>query len=52
MSLIVTGGQRADCIQFEPILEKIRAPKPGPGRPRKKPDSVAADKTVPPPGHT
>ncbi len=27
-----------------PVLEKIRVPKAGPGRPRKKPDSVAADK--------
>jgi transposase len=26
------------------VLEKIRVPKLGPGRPRKKPDSVAADK--------
>jgi hypothetical protein len=33
-----------DCTQFKPVLEKIRVPKPGPGGPRKKPDSVAADK--------
>ncbi|GLU47299.1 IS5 family transposase [Nocardiopsis ansamitocini] len=44
LSLIVTPGQRADCTQFEPVLEKIRVPRTGPGRPRKKPDSVAADK--------
>ncbi|MFD7835255.1 IS5 family transposase [Streptomyces sp. NPDC059761] len=44
LSLIVTPGQRADCTQFKPVLEKIRVPKFGPGRPRKKPDSVAADK--------
>ncbi|MCJ0875661.1 IS5 family transposase [Streptomyces sp. AP-93] len=44
LSLIVTPGQRADCTQFKPVLEKIRVPKLGPGRPRKKPDSVAADK--------
>ncbi|MFD6555240.1 IS5 family transposase [Streptomyces sp. NPDC058398] len=44
LSLIVTPGQRADCTQLKPVLEKIRVPKPGPGRPRKKPDSVAADK--------
>ncbi|MFD7097625.1 transposase [Streptomyces xanthophaeus] len=43
MSLIVTPGQRADCTQFKPVLERIRVPKPGPGRPRKKPDSVTAD---------
>ncbi|MFD4764351.1 IS5 family transposase [Streptomyces sp. NPDC058439] len=44
LSLIVTPGQRADCTQFKPVLEKIRVPRPGPGRPRKKPDSLAADK--------
>lgn len=44
LSLIVTPGQRADCTQFEPVLEKIRVLRRGPGRPRKKPDSVAADK--------
>ncbi|WP_435594498.1 IS5 family transposase [Streptomyces panacea] len=44
LSLIVTPGQRADCTQFKTVLEKIRVPKLGPGRPRKKPDSVAADK--------
>ncbi|RSS57658.1 IS5 family transposase [Streptomyces sp. WAC01280] len=44
LSLIVTPGQRADCTQFEPVLEKIRVPRIGPGRPRKKPDSLAADK--------
>jgi transposase len=26
------------------VLEKIRVPRPGPGRPRTKPDSLAADK--------
>ncbi|WP_405798114.1 IS5 family transposase [Streptomyces sp. NBC_01506] len=44
LSLIVTPGQRADCTQFKPVLEKIRVPKSGPGRPRRKPDSVAADR--------
>ncbi|MFF2640271.1 IS5 family transposase [Streptomyces niveus] len=44
LSLIVTAGQRADCTQFKPVLETICVPRPGPGRPRKKPDSIAADK--------
>ncbi len=44
LSLIVTPGQRADCTQFVPVLEKIRVPRLGLGRPRKKPGSVAADK--------
>lgn len=44
LSLIITPGQRADCTQFEPVLEKNRVPRIGPGRPRKKPDSLPADK--------
>ncbi|WP_443063694.1 IS5 family transposase [Streptomyces sp. NBC_00659] len=44
LSLIVTPGQRADCTQFVRVLEKIRVPRLALGRPRKKPDSVAADK--------
>ncbi|WP_408645948.1 IS5 family transposase [Streptomyces odonnellii] len=44
LSLIVTAGRRADCTQFVSVLEKIRVPRLGWGRPRKKPDSVAADK--------
>lgn len=44
LSLVVTGGQRADCTQFQTVLAKIRVPRVGPGRPRTKPDSVAADK--------
>lgn len=44
MFLIVTPGQRADCTQFVSVLEKIRVPRLAPGRPRKKPDSLAADK--------
>ncbi|TSB17543.1 IS5 family transposase [Streptomyces benahoarensis] len=44
LSLIVTPGPRADCTQFKLVLEKIRVPKRGPGRPRKKPDSLAADR--------
>ncbi|MFF8480920.1 IS5 family transposase [Streptomyces antibioticus] len=44
LSLIVTPGQRADCTQLKPVLEKIRVTKIEPGRPRNKPYSVAADK--------
>ncbi|MFC9757117.1 IS5 family transposase [Streptomyces sp. NPDC056921] len=44
LSLVITPGQRADCTQFTLVLEKIRVPRCGPGRPRKKPQSVAADK--------
>ncbi|MGW3451484.1 IS5 family transposase [Streptomyces sp. NPDC001076] len=44
LSLVVTPGQRADCTQFQTVLAKICVPRVGPGRPRTKPDSVAADK--------
>ncbi|GGU46303.1 IS5 family transposase [Streptomyces coeruleorubidus] len=44
LSLVITGGQRADCTQFTTVLEKIRVPRTRPGRPRTKPDSLAADK--------
>ncbi|MGW7412114.1 IS5 family transposase [Streptomyces sp. NPDC054863] len=42
--LIVTPGQRADCTQFIAVLDKVRVPRFGGGRPRVKPDSLAADK--------
>ncbi|MFC8496018.1 transposase [Streptomyces sp. NPDC057235] len=44
LSLLITPGQRADCTQFEPVMNKIRVPRLGPGRPRRTPNSVAADK--------
>ncbi|WP_326614322.1 IS5 family transposase [Streptomyces scopuliridis] len=48
LSLMVTPGERADCTRFGPVLEKIRVPRPGAGeQPRKKPDSVSADKAIP-----
>ncbi|WP_369149241.1 transposase [Streptomyces sp. R44] len=42
--LLVTAGQRGDSPQFEPVLEAIRVPKPGCGRPRSKPLRVRGDK--------
>ncbi|MFI1869516.1 transposase [Streptomyces jumonjinensis] len=44
LSLVVTPGQRADRTRFKLVLERIRVPKSRPGRPRRKPDGVAADK--------
>ncbi|MEU1710683.1 transposase [Streptomyces sp. NPDC005706] len=44
LSLLVTAGQRHDSPQFQPVLESIRVPRTGPGRPRTKPDRVRADK--------
>ncbi|MFJ3581711.1 IS5 family transposase [Streptomyces sp. NPDC090127] len=44
MSIVVTAGQRGDSPQFEPVLEKVRVPRIGPGRPRVRPDRMRADK--------
>ncbi|WP_374214029.1 IS5 family transposase [Streptomyces sp. A3M-1-3] len=44
MSIVITAGQRGDSPQFEPVLENIRVPRIGPGRPRRRPDRVRADK--------
>jgi hypothetical protein len=41
---MVTAGQAGDSPQFEPVLEAIRVPRPGPGRPRCRPDRVLGDK--------
>ena len=44
LSVLVTAGQRGDSPQFQPVLERIRVPRPGGGRPRSRPDRVLADK--------
>lgn len=47
MSFTLTAGQRGDAPQFQPVLERISVPRPGPGRPRTRPDRVLADKAYP-----
>lgn len=44
LSVLVTAGQRGDSPQFQAVLERIRVPRPGPGRPRSRPDRALADK--------
>ncbi|WP_373295091.1 IS5 family transposase [Streptomyces fuscichromogenes] len=44
LAILVTPGQRHDSICTRPLLERIRVPRPGPGRPRCRPDQVMADK--------
>ncbi|MEZ7124704.1 IS5 family transposase [Nonomuraea sp. AD125B] len=44
LSLVLTPGQYGDSPQFRPVLGAIRVPRLGPGRPRTRPDSLAADK--------
>lgn len=44
LSLVTTAGQVADCPMMVPVLEAIRVARPGPGRPRTRPQRVLADK--------
>jgi transposase len=44
LSILVTAGQRGDSPQFQAVLEGIRVPRLGAGRPRTRPDRVLADK--------
>jgi transposase len=41
---VLTAGQAHDSTQLEPVLDAIRVPRAGRGRPRKRPDMVLADK--------
>jgi len=43
LSLVLTAGQAADSPQFVSVLQKVRVRLPV-GRPRTRPDAVAADK--------
>jgi transposase len=42
LAVVLTAGQRGDAPQFCAVLERIRVPRLGPGRPR--PDRIRADK--------
>ncbi|MFC8176184.1 IS5 family transposase [Streptomyces sp. NPDC057325] len=44
LSVVITAGQRGDSPQFERLLETIRVPRLGLGRPRKRPNRVRADR--------
>jgi transposase len=44
LSLVLTAGQRGDSPQFTVVLDGIRVPRLGGGRPRTRPDRVLADK--------
>jgi len=44
LSLVVTAGQRGDSPQFQPVLERIRVPRAGRGRPRTRPNRVLGEK--------
>ncbi|MFJ2093248.1 transposase [Streptomyces sp. NPDC087901] len=44
LSLVIAPGQRADCTQFDQVLEHIRVPRLGLRRPRRLQDSIGADR--------
>ena len=44
LAVLLSAGQAGDNPQLEPLLEAIRVPTGGPGRPRKRPDHLVADK--------
>jgi hypothetical protein len=44
LSIVITAGQLGDSPQFQAVLGRIRVPRPGPGRPRTRPDRVLGDK--------
>ena len=44
LSVVLTPGQAGDNPQLVPLLDEIRVPRRGPGRPRSRPDEVLADK--------
>ena len=44
LSVLITAGQAGDNPQLLPLLDSIRITSAGPGRPRKRPDLLIADK--------
>jgi transposase len=44
LSVVITAGQRGDSPQFQAVLDRIRVPRRGCGRPRRRPRRVLADK--------
>ena len=44
LALLVSGGEAADGAYLAPLLETIRVPRAGRGRPRSRPDRVIADR--------
>ncbi len=44
LAFTVTGGNTDDCTQFTAVMEAIRVPRLGPGRPWVRPGHVIGDK--------
>jgi transposase len=44
LAMVLTAGQRHESTQLGPLLDAIRVPRSGPGRPRKRPAHLVADR--------
>ncbi|WP_420708699.1 IS5 family transposase [Streptomyces sp. NRRL F-4474] len=44
LAFVLTGGNTNDCTQFTAVMDAIRVPRLGPGRPRTRPGHVIGDK--------
>ncbi|MFI5534339.1 IS5 family transposase [Kitasatospora sp. NPDC051853] len=44
LAFVLTGGNTNDCTWFTTLMDAIRVPRTGPGRPRTRPDHVLGDK--------
>ncbi|MEU2049004.1 IS5 family transposase [Streptomyces diastaticus] len=44
LAFVLTGGNTNDCTRFTTVMEAIRVPRIGPGRPRVRPAHVLGDK--------
>jgi transposase len=44
LAAVLTPGQAGDNPQLEPLLDAVRVSRRGPGRPRRRPDRIVADK--------
>ena len=44
LALVVTAGNVNDCTVFPQLMNTLRVPRPGVGRPRTRPERVIADK--------
>lgn len=44
MAVVLTPGNVNDSTVFDTVMSELRVPRPGAGRPRRRPDAVLADK--------
>ncbi|MFB6946610.1 IS5 family transposase [Streptomyces sp. NPDC056305] len=44
LAVVITAGQQGDAPMFEQVMDSIRVPRPGGGRPRTRPAHVLADR--------